>query len=56
VLEWTIYDRGLLPAGARLRGPAIVEEEASTTLVSPAQSLEVDEFGNLIIRPLGEDR
>ncbi len=48
-LDWSIYDRDLLVAGNRLRGPAIVEEAAATTLVSPAQELLVDELGNLVI-------
>ena len=48
-LEWSIYDRDLLQAGNRLHGPAIVEEAAATTLVSPVQELRVDELGNLLI-------
>jgi N-methylhydantoinase A len=48
-LDWAIYDRDLLQAGNRLRGPAIVEEAAATTLVSPSQELAVDELGNLVI-------
>ncbi len=47
--EWAIYDRDLLRAGNRLRGPAIVEEAAATTLVGPGHELEVDELGNLVI-------
>jgi N-methylhydantoinase A len=50
-LEWAIYDRAKLKAENRLRGPAIVEEEAATTLVAPSQELVVDELGNLIITP-----
>jgi N-methylhydantoinase A len=48
-LDWAIYDRDRLQPGNRLRGPAIVEEAAATTLVSPAQELVVDELGNLVI-------
>jgi N-methylhydantoinase A len=48
-LDWAIYDRDLLRAGNRLRGPAIVEEAAATTLVAPGQELEVDDLGNLVI-------
>ena len=47
--DWAIYDRDLLQAGNRLRGPAIVEEAAATTLVAPRQELRVDELGNLVI-------
>ncbi len=48
-LDWAIYDRDLLRAGNRLRGPAIVEEAAATTLVGPGHELEVDSLGNLVI-------
>lgn len=49
-LSTTIYDRSHLPAGAKIIGPAIVEEPGSTTVVFPQQILEVDEFGNLHIK------
>lgn len=52
-LPTTIYDREAMPAGTKLAGPAIVEERMSTTLVHPGQTLEVDEFGNLILWPRG---
>jgi N-methylhydantoinase A len=48
-MEWTLYDRQKLRAGNRLRGPAIIEETAATTLVGPNQELTVDRFGNLLI-------
>jgi N-methylhydantoinase A len=48
-MEWTLYDRQKLHAGNRLRGPAIIEETAATTLVGPNQQLTVDRFGNLLI-------
>jgi N-methylhydantoinase A len=48
-LDWAVYSRPLLKAGNRLRGPAIVEEAAATTLIAPTQELVVDDLGNLII-------
>jgi N-methylhydantoinase A len=45
-----IYRRGALAPGARIAGPAIVEEFGSTTVVFPGQHLEVDPHGILIIR------
>ncbi len=48
-LESPIYERSLLGAGARLEGPAVVEEPAASTVVLPGQILQVDEYGNLII-------
>lgn len=47
--ETHIYERSRLGAGAELRGPAIVEEAAASTLVLPEQRLLVDTYGNLII-------
>jgi N-methylhydantoinase A len=45
-----VYDRASLMPGAKLHGPAVVEEFGSTTVVFPAHSLEVDSYGELIIR------
>ena len=44
-----IYDRGELAPGARLVGPAIVEEFGSTTVAFPGQALRVDDYGIMII-------
>lgn len=49
--EAALYDRSRLQAGNRLAGPAIVTEMDSTTLILSGHSAEVDQFGNLIIRP-----
>src|SRR3954470_6996074 len=48
-----IYDRYVLGAGARLAGPAVVEEFDSTTVVHPGYGLRVDEHGNLFIEKEG---
>jgi len=45
-----IYERDLIPTGAKIKGPAVVEEPACTTLVYPGQTLTVDKFGNLVVR------
>lgn len=44
-----IYDRYSLGAGARIAGPAIVEEMDSTTVILPGYLAHVDMFGNLLI-------
>jgi N-methylhydantoinase A len=49
-----IYDRGALPPGFALAGPAVVEEFGSTTVVFPEQRLYVDPHGILIIRSADE--
>ena len=49
---WTdcaIYDRYALAPGARLEGPAIVEERESTSVLPPGTSATVDEYANLIV-------
>ncbi|HZO97613.1 MAG TPA: hydantoinase/oxoprolinase family protein [Gaiellaceae bacterium] len=44
-----VYDRSSLGAGARLAGPAVVEEFDSTTVVHPGYAVSVDRHGNLTI-------
>lgn len=44
-----IYERAKLGLDDHVVGPAIVEEEASTTVISPGQRGTVDRIGNLII-------
>jgi N-methylhydantoinase A len=44
-----VYQRDGLSAGAKLRGPAIIIEYSSTTLVPAGRSVEVDEWLNLIV-------
>ncbi|MFI4989192.1 MAG: hydantoinase/oxoprolinase family protein, partial [Alphaproteobacteria bacterium] len=45
----TVYERLELPAGARLPGPALLEQDDATTFIEPDLAGEVDRFGNLII-------
>jgi len=47
----TLYERSRLRAGNRLTGPAIVTEMDSTTLILPGHTGEIDQFGNILIRP-----
>lgn len=46
-IETPIYDRARLRAGNTLTGPALVEENASVTVLDPGKSLSVDRLGNL---------
>ena len=46
-VECPIYDRELIPSGADLEGPAILEQMDSTTVVLPGQVARSDEQGNL---------
>jgi N-methylhydantoinase A len=47
--ETPVYVRQRLPLGARLDGPAIVEQMDTTTVVEPGDTLAVDDAGNLIV-------
>ena len=54
-LETPIYRRADLGRQTRLEGPAIVEEEDSTTLLHPGQTLTLTEHGLLLIAGIPED-
>ena len=50
--EWVstaLYDRSKLRPGDSVNGPAVVEQLDSTTVIWPAQTARVDEYGNLIL-------
>ncbi|MBR46421.1 MAG: 5-oxoprolinase [Rhodospirillaceae bacterium] len=51
--EAKIYDRAKLKSGNKIAGPAIVTEMDSTTLILSDHVGEVDQFGTIIIRPVG---
>jgi N-methylhydantoinase A len=53
IIETTVYDREKLPAGAVFSGPAIIEEPDCTTVIHPAWTAIVDEYGNLGIEHTG---
>ena len=48
-VEHNVYRRGELAPGFSTKGPAIVEENESTTIVGSYQSVAVDEHGSLIV-------
>jgi N-methylhydantoinase A len=45
VLAWAVYDRAELSPGATLRGPAIVAEDETSTLVGPGWHARIDARG-----------
>jgi N-methylhydantoinase A len=49
LVDTPVYDRAGLAPGARLAGPAIIEEPESTLIVGPGGSVEVTESGNIIV-------
>jgi N-methylhydantoinase A len=48
------YARAALAAGNRIAGPALIEEHASTTVLLPGDTLEVDAYGHLMIKVAGD--
>ncbi len=53
-IDTPAFDRAALLAGNRIAGPALIEEHASTTVLMPGDSLNVDALGNLVIAVGGE--
>jgi N-methylhydantoinase A len=45
-----VYERKLLKSGNMIRGPAIVEQADSTSVIEPACVAKVDDFGNIIVK------
>jgi N-methylhydantoinase A len=48
-----IWARLDLPAGASIRGPAILEQPDATTVIEPGLAGRIDTLGNLIVEPAG---
>jgi N-methylhydantoinase A/oxoprolinase/acetone carboxylase beta subunit len=49
-IDCPVYDRYKLTAGTEISGPAIIEEEESTTVIRPGDSASVDRWLNLLIQ------
>ncbi|MBI2986700.1 MAG: hydantoinase/oxoprolinase family protein [Deltaproteobacteria bacterium] len=48
-IDTPVYDYALLGAGARLKGPAVIEFPFTTTLVPPGFQVTVDNYLNLVM-------
>lgn len=48
-VQTPVHSRYALAAGTRLAGPVIIEENESTTIIPPGDTVEVDAHGNLVI-------
>lgn len=48
-IETPFYDMTKLASGNVIEGPAVVEQQDSTTTINPGLAAEVDTYGNLII-------
>lgn len=47
--ETAVFERTKLKPGLRLKGPVIVSDSGSTSLIPPGMDAEIDEYGNLVI-------
>lgn len=52
--DTAIYRRLELPTGARIEGPAILEQPDTTILIEPQFYGEVDQFGNIILKHVND--
>ncbi|MFQ5861361.1 MAG: hydantoinase/oxoprolinase family protein, partial [Dehalococcoidia bacterium] len=53
-VEYPVYDRPRLKPGNVVAGPCLVEEIASTTVLTPGARGVVDEYGNIVIAVQGD--
>lgn len=49
VLATPFYHRDLLEPNMTFKGPAIIAEKATTTVVTPLHTVNIDQYGNLIL-------
>jgi N-methylhydantoinase A/oxoprolinase/acetone carboxylase beta subunit len=47
IVQTPVFERSKLTARAVVKGPAIIEEPDSTTIIHPGWTVTVDEYGNL---------
>jgi N-methylhydantoinase A len=48
-MDTPVYERDLLQPGNVINGPCLVEEIASTSVLTPGAKGTVDEYGNIIV-------
>ena len=48
-IDSAVYERDRLPVGVDLRGPAIIEQPDTTTVMPPGTHCKPDKYGNLVI-------
>jgi N-methylhydantoinase A len=49
VVETAVYERRELEPGAVFEGPAIIEQDDTTSIIPPAKHVRCDPYGNLIV-------
>ena len=49
MIPFAVYDRAALRPGMTFPGPCVIEEVTSTTIVDADGSVEIDDYGSLVI-------
>jgi N-methylhydantoinase A len=49
-IKTPVYERDTLPPKATIRGPAVIEQPDSTSIIHPGMKMLVDTYGNLVIK------
>lgn len=49
-IDTDIYERNLLPIGSTFDGPAVVEQQDTTTVIPPRTHCKLDQYGNILIK------
>ena len=49
LLDTPIYNRKSLSGGAKIDGPAIIEQDDATIVLPPRWTAKIDDYGNLLI-------
>ena len=50
--ETSVVSRSLLEKNKKYNGPLVIEEHSATSVIPPNYELEVDEYGNMVIRKI----
>jgi N-methylhydantoinase A len=48
-IDTPVYERALLSPGAQIKGPAVITEDDTTTVVSPSFDANIDQFGYIAL-------
>ena len=54
-VEVAVYRRDELPIGKKFKGPALIEEDASVTLVESDMPVVIDDYGNIVLGKLAAE-
>ena len=53
-MDTPAYDWDRMEPGHKVAGPALIDDKTTTVLVLPGFSCEVDDYRNLVLRPVAD--